>query len=182
MPKVVVIGDGPAGLSAALFLAKLDAEVEVFGQDETLMHKAYLYNYLGIEEISGTDFMAVGRRQVERFGARIHDVPVSAIEPGDGGFSVRADDGATYDADYVVLASGKKRELATALGLEVDEDGGVAADRNGRTAVDKVYCVGWTSRTAKIQAIISAGDGAAAALDILSREAGKDIHDFDVPA
>ena len=60
------------------------------------------------------------------------------------------------------------------------EKDGVPVDRNGRTSVEGLYVVGWSTRTRKIQAIISAGDGAAAALDILSAEAGEDVHDFDV--
>ena len=56
---------------------------------------------------------------------------------------------------------------------------GLAADRNGRTSVDGLYVLGWSTRLKKIQAIISAGDGACAALDILSAKAGEDIHDFD---
>ena len=48
MTKAIVIGDGPAGLSAALFLAKNGVETTVFGQDNTAMHYAELHNYLGI--------------------------------------------------------------------------------------------------------------------------------------
>ncbi|MCG8524255.1 MAG: hypothetical protein MI744_18775, partial [Pseudomonadales bacterium] len=55
----------------------------------------------------------------------------------------------------------------------------IHADRNGCTDIENCYVTGWSTRPDKIQAIISAGDGAAAALDILSKEAGKDIHDFD---
>ena len=43
-----------------------------------------------------------------------------------------------------------------------------------------LYVIGWSTRLKKIQAIISAGDGACAALDILSAKAGEDIHDFDL--
>ena len=51
MASVVIVGDGPGGLSAALFLAKNGQDVTVFGTDDTAMHYAYLYNYLGIPEI-----------------------------------------------------------------------------------------------------------------------------------
>ena len=42
MAKVIIIGDGPGGLSAALFLAKLEMDVTVFGVDKTAMHDAML--------------------------------------------------------------------------------------------------------------------------------------------
>ena len=46
-----------------IFLAKNGLSAVVYGQDKTAMHWALLKNYLGIEEISGTDFQAVARRQ-----------------------------------------------------------------------------------------------------------------------
>ena len=51
-----IVGDGPGGLSAALFLAKAGHDVTVYGRDATAMNYAYLYNYLGFPEISGTEF------------------------------------------------------------------------------------------------------------------------------
>ena len=42
MADVLIIGDGPGGLSAALFLAKNDMAVTVFGQNKTFMHDAML--------------------------------------------------------------------------------------------------------------------------------------------
>src|SRR5688500_15938331 len=53
MPTVIVIGDGPGGLSAALFLAKNKVDVVVFGEDKTAMNYAHLKNYLGLPEIGG---------------------------------------------------------------------------------------------------------------------------------
>ena len=64
MAHVIVVGDGPGGLSAALFLAKNGQEVTVYGQDKTAMNHAHLYNYLGIPEIGGTEFQAIARQQV----------------------------------------------------------------------------------------------------------------------
>ena len=54
-------------------------------------------------------------------------------------------------------------------------------DGQGLSSVPNVYVVGRCVRPARSQAIITAGAGAAAALDILSREAGKDVQDWDSP-
>jgi thioredoxin reductase (NADPH) len=180
MARVVIIGDGPAGLSAALFLAKNDVQTVIFGQDQTAMHYAHLHNYLGIEELGGTEFQEVARRQVAAQGADLHHAEVTAVEARDDGFVVTSDEG-EVEAEYVVLAGGKSAQaLAAELGAE-KEDGKVLVDTEYRTEVDRVYAVGRVARPDRSQAIISAGAGAVAALDILSREAGKDVHDWDTP-
>lgn len=181
MARTIVVGDGPAGLSAALFLAKNGEEVTVYGGDETAMHYAYLYNYLGIDEVHGSDFQRRARAQVQRHGATLVDTPVTEAASDDDGFAVTLEDGGTDRGDYLVIAGGKAAgKLASSLGIESGREG-VATDRDGRTDVDRVYVVGRLARPDNSQAIISAGAGAAAALHILSREAGKPVHDWDTP-
>ena len=181
MATIAVIGDGPAGLSAALFLAKNGQTVTVYGQDETAMHYALVRNYLGIDEIGGTEFQERARAQVERHGAGIVDDRVTDIGRGGDGFRVTTEGGTEAQADYLVLAAAKKGgALAAQLGIEATADG-VEVDTEYRTTVDKVYAVGRLARPDRSQAIVSAGAGAVAALDILSRETGKDFHDWDSP-
>lgn len=180
MSTSLIIGDGPAGLSAALFLAKAGHEAIVYGTDQTPMHHAQLYNYLGIHDISGADFQADARRHVRGHGAEIRDVQVTAIDVLDGVFVVHAD-GADARGDYLVLAGGKQAQsLARDLGVQID-GGRVIVDAEHRTTIDRVYALGRLTRPDRSQAIISAGDGATAALDILSRESGADVHDWDTP-
>ncbi len=178
MSHVIIIGDGPAGLSAALFLAKNGVRTTVFGQGKSAMSYALLRNYLGIEDMPGPDFMVIARRQAEQFGARLEMKAVTAIARTDTGFVVTTDDGATHQADYVILAEGKAAKLATTLGLESTASG-VVVDRDGRTAVPGLYAVGRVTRRTRSQAIISAGEGAVAALDILSQVHGREFNDFD---
>lgn len=179
MARVTIVGDGPGGLSAALFLAKNGHDVDVFGQDETAMNFAYLYNYLGIPEIDGTEFQGIAKQQVSRFGARLHDEEVISIAV-DGVFAVQSESG-LHQADYLILTEGKSPELARSLGVEVDDHGAIVVDRDMRSSVDRVYVVGRSVRPSRSQAIISAGAGAVAAVDILAREAGEDVQDWDTP-
>lgn len=181
MAKVIIVGDGPGGLSAALFLSKNGHAVTVYGEDNTAMHHAYLYNYLGFPEISGSELQRIGREQVQSFGTLVRHEKVTSIgaAPG-GGFTVTTEEGEEDRGDYLILSEGRKPELAVSLGL-VDDEGGIAVDRSGRTSRGGVYVIGRSARPSRSQAIISAGDGAAAALDILAAEAGKDVQDWDTP-
>ena len=181
MAVTIVVGDGPGGLSASLFLAKNGEEVTVFGTDDTAMHHAYLYNYLGIDEISGTEFQSIARSQATRHGATLRGERVTAIAASADGFTVTTDDGRDRVAHYLILTEGRKPDLATSLGVATHDDGTIEVDRDGRTSVDRVYVVGRSARPRRSQAIISAGAGAAAAIDILSREQGKDVQDWDGP-
>ena len=181
MTHTIIVGDGPGGLSAALFLAKAGHTVTVFGEDQTPMHHAQLYNYLGIPDVSGTDFQRIAREHATDHGATIHDDAVAAIDHEGSTVTARSDERGDLTADYLILAGGKaSQKLAKDLGLPVD-DGRVTVDAEFHTQLERVYAIGRLVRPERSQAIISAGAGAIAALDILSREAGTDVHDWDTP-
>lgn len=182
MSDVIVIGDGPGGLSAALFLAKNQLAVTVFGQDRTAMNFALIRNYLGIPEILGTDFQARARQQVTALGAKLADVAVVEVSGSAGQWTVTLEGGERVHARYLVLSEGKAPKLARQLGLAFDEATGIATDKNNQSISHPgLYVVGRSARPGRSQAIISAGDGAAAAIDILSREKGGSFVDWDEP-
>lgn len=182
MARIVVVGDGPAGLSAALFLAKNDHETTVFGDDSSLMEFAELHNYLGVDGLAGTEFQDRARAQVEAAGADLRAGLVNDVRETEDGFAVVPEDGEEpVAADYVIVAGGKKsQQLAADAGAEVADEA-VVVDGHGQTSVSGLYAAGHLVRPDRSQAIISAGVGAAAAVDILSREAGQDVHDWDSP-
>lgn len=179
MASIGIVGDGPGGLSAGLFLAKNGHEVTVYGQNKTAVNFAYLYNYLGILEINGPDFQATALRQVESFGGQIRDEEVTSLAAYPGLTVTTATDSVSYG--YLVLTEGQRPHLARSLGVETDEAGAIVVDRDYKTSLDRVYVVGRSVRPTRSQVIISAGAGATAALDILAIEAGSDIQDWDSP-
>jgi thioredoxin reductase len=178
---VIIVGDGPGGLSAALFLAKNGKQVVVYGQDKTAMHWALLKNYLGFAEIHGSELQKIGRAQVAAFGAQIVDAHVDKVAKGGSGFEVTLEGGQAVSAQFLILSEGKSPKLAQQLGLTFDPATGIEVDLNGKTKLDGVYAVGRQARPGRSQAIISAGDGAAAAIDILSRLKGEPFADWDEP-
>jgi thioredoxin reductase len=178
---VVVIGDGPGGLSAALFLAKNGVSVCVYGQDKTAMHYALLKNYLGFPEINGGEFQRIAREQVERLGAKLVNARVDSLSREGTGFRVTLESGERVEARFLILSEGKSPRLAQQLGLSSEGSGGLKVDINGKTSLDGVYAVGRQVRPERSQAIISAGDGAAAAIDILSILKGAAVQDWDSP-
>ncbi|MFA9516127.1 NAD(P)/FAD-dependent oxidoreductase [Halopenitus sp. H-Gu1] len=182
MSDILVIGGGPAGLTAALFTAKNGLKTAVFDADETWMHKAHLFNYPGIGSIDGSVYMDTLRDQVDDFGVERHqETEVTDVSESDDGFVVAAD-GEEHAADYVVLATGASRDLAESLGCAFTDEDVVDVDVSMETSVEDAYATGAMVRAEEWQAVISAGDGAAAALNVLSKEKGEHFHDFDVPA
>jgi thioredoxin reductase len=182
MADVAIVGGGPAGLSAGLFAAKNGLDVTLFDTDATWMHKAHLFNYLGIGSVDGSAFMETARQQVDDFGVDRRDERVEAVAATDDGFAVTTDGGDEHAADYLVLATGANRDLAEALGCATTDEGVVEVDVTMETSVDGAYATGAMVRAEEWQAVISAGDGAAAALNVLTRERGEHFHDFDTPA
>ena len=179
MAAVAIVGEGPGGLSAALFLAKNGHEVTVFGTDKTAMNYAYVHNYLGIPEIAGTSFQTIAKRQVTGFGAALREEEVTSVGVDDG-FVVTTESG-SIKVDYLILTEGKNPALARSLGLDEDEAGAIRVDRDYRSSLAGAYVVGRSARPERSQAIISAGAGATAALDILALEAGANVQDWDTP-
>jgi len=182
MTDVLVVGGGPAGLSAALFTQKNGLETSVFDTDGTWMHKAHLFNYLGVGSQDGSAFMETARTQADSFGVdRKQGTEVTDVQQTDAGFEVATEDD-TYEAPYLVLATGANRDLAESLGCDMTDEEVVDVDVTMETSVADAYATGGMVRAEEWQAVISAGDGAAAGLNILTKEKGEHFHDFDTPA
>lgn len=107
------------------------------------------------------------RARLTRRGVRIEERPVERVEDdGDGvGLVFAGGDRRRHAALFYHLGCEPGNELARKLGAELDDEGGVVADNKGASSVAGLYAVGDATRDT-LQAIVGAGEGAAAALAV----------------
>jgi len=121
MRKLIIIGSGPAGLTAAVYAARAELEPVVFAgalAGGQLMITSDVENYPGFADgILGPELMARFRAQAERFGAQIHNVDVTKVDFSGRPLRVWAED-EEHHAEAVIVATGAS---AMWLGIDAEE-------------------------------------------------------------
>ncbi|TFE27255.1 FAD-dependent oxidoreductase [Cohnella luojiensis] len=184
MYDVAIIGGGPAGASAALFTAKAGKSTLVIDSDQSVTKRAWVKNHYGVNEITGPDLVAIGKGQAAKFGAEFVTAKATRLTAGDGFITIETD-GETYEAGHVILATGLFVEVAEASGVRTKPGTEpriktiVECTPEGKTSLDNIWAAG-TAAGVSMHTIITAGDGAKVAINVISEINGERYVDHDV--
>ena len=127
MGEVIIIGKGPAGISAAVYTARAGVKATVIGKDGGALSKAdKIENYYGFENpVSGEQLINAGIAQAKRLGVEI--INGEAVSIGyDGKFIVKTVINGEYKAESLILATGTNRIVPKIDGIDIYEGKGVS--------------------------------------------------------
>jgi thioredoxin reductase (NADPH) len=151
--KVLIVGSGPAGLSAALYAARADLAPVVLtgmelGGQVSLTH--IVENYPGFPEgVGGPELVDLFQKQAERFGAKLEYDTVTEVDLSERPFRVKTYN-TTYLAETLIITTG-----ATARHLDIPGE----SELTGRGVSYCGTCDGWFFKEKDV-VVIGGGDSA----------------------
>jgi len=126
MYDVIIVGAGPAGISASLYLKRAKVNVLVISKGYGALEKASkIDNYYGLKEtISGKELFDIGINQARKLGVEIVEDEVTNIQ-SENYFTVTTVN-REYQAEKVILATGTNRQIPNIKGIREYEGKGVS--------------------------------------------------------
>lgn len=136
---VIIVGAGPAGLSAALILARACRRVLVFDHGHPRNGSAeHMHGYLTRDGMRPHDFRAAAREELARYDeVRIVDIEVTDARHIEGGFEVTTLDNETFSSKKLLLATGVVDNVPDVPGLR---------ELYGKSVFHCPYCDGYELR------------------------------------
>lgn len=117
--KVVIIGTGPAGLTAAIYTARADLKPLILEGEQPggqLTLTTEVENFPGfVDGVMGPELMANMKNQAARFGAEFVPTLCTEVDLSKRPFTIKAGNGETYTAETVIISTGASAKM---LGLE----------------------------------------------------------------
>ena len=127
MYDVIIIGKGPAGISASLYTSRASLSTLVIGKDSSALEKAdKIENYYGFENgITGKELLKSGIKQAEKLGSEVKNEEVLSIDYIENGFKIITNN-SEYKAKAVIIATGVNRPKLKLEGIDAFEGKGVS--------------------------------------------------------
>ncbi|MFA9558852.1 FAD-dependent oxidoreductase [Evansella sp. AB-rgal1] len=185
MYDVVIIGAGPAGASAAIFTSKAGKKTLLIDSEKSLTKRAWVENHYGVEGIDGPALLEKGINQATKLGTDFTIDTVVNIVKEDDFFSVETESNSVVQAKHVLLATGVLADLAEKVGLKVIPGteprikSNIKVDSEGKTNINGIWAAG-TVAGVSVHTIVTAGHGAAVAINIISEINGERYVDHDL--
>jgi thioredoxin reductase len=157
---VVIVGGGPAGLSAALVLGRCRRRVLLCDSGRPRNYVSHeLHGFFTRDCSEPAELRRIGREQLQRYGTvEVREVLVKNAAPHGQGFEIQTEDGERMRCRKLLLASGVRDELPNVEGFE---------ELYGKTAFHCPYCDGWEWRDRAVAVYGRAEKGKALALELL---------------
>jgi thioredoxin reductase len=154
---VVIVGGGPAGLSAALILGRCRRSVRICdsGRPRNARSGA-LHGYLTRDGVAPIELLRIGREELVRYGIELCDDEVADVVTAPHGFDVALRSGERLSSRFVLLATGVRDRIPTIDGVDACY---------GLTVFHCPYCDGWEVRD---RPLVVFGQGAGAVALALS--------------
>lgn len=128
MKELIILGQGPAGISAALYAVRGGAGVTVIAKDDGALAKAdKIENYYGFENgIFAKDLIRAGIQQAKNLGVKFVHAEVCGIEFGENGYDIKTSENQTFHAASIVIAVGTSRNTPKIENLQAFEGKGIS--------------------------------------------------------